>query len=103
MVLATTTIREVHLHELTKFVKSFKLATLLKFEQKREHFTRHGMHLNAKGKASVAKLVVNWVNTIQKMENPVSLGWKVKPNDCISEVNEVKQDCFPLITSSSRF
>ena len=59
------------------------------------------MHLNAKGKASVAKLVVNWVNSIQKMENPVSLGWKVKRNDCISEVNEVKQDCFPLITSSS--
>jgi hypothetical protein len=29
------------------------------------------------------------------------LGWKVKPNDCISEVNEVKQDCFPLIISIS--
>jgi len=27
------------------------------------------------------------------------LGWRVKPNDCISKVNEVKQDCFPLITS----
>ena len=31
----------------------------------------------------------------------ISCGWKVKPNDCISEVNEVKQDCFPLITSPS--
>jgi hypothetical protein len=59
------------------------------------------MHLNAKGKASAAKLIVNWVKTIQKMEKPISLGWKVKPNDCISEVNEVKQDCFPLITSPS--
>jgi len=29
-----------------KIVKPFKLATLLKFEQKREHFTRHGMHLH---------------------------------------------------------
>jgi hypothetical protein len=29
------------------------------------------------------------------------LGWKVKPNDCISEVNEVQEDCFPLITSTS--
>jgi hypothetical protein len=59
------------------------------------------MHLNAKGKASAAKLIVNWVNSIQKMEKPVSFGWKVKPNDCISEVNEVKKDCFPLITSPS--
>jgi len=75
-----------------EIVKSFKLTTLLKFEQKREHFTRHGMHLNATGKASFAKLIVNWVNSIfiQKREKPISLEWKVKPNDCISEVNEVK-------------
>jgi hypothetical protein len=100
-VVATTIIREVHLHKLTKTIKPFKLATLLKFEQKREHFTRHGMHLNAKGKASAAKLIVNSVNSIQKMEKPITLGWKFKPNDCISEVNKVKQDCFPLITSPS--
>ena len=59
------------------------------------------MHLNAKGKALAAKLMVNWVNYIQKMEKVISWGWKVKCNDCISEVNEVKQDCFPLITSPS--
>jgi len=67
-VVATTIIREVHPHELMKIVKPFKLATLLKFEQKREHFTKHGMHLNARGKALAAKLIVNWVNSIQKME-----------------------------------
>jgi hypothetical protein len=43
---------------LTKILKHFELATLLKFEQKREHFTRHGMHQNVTG----AKLIVNWVN-----------------------------------------
>jgi hypothetical protein len=37
-------------NKLTKVAKPFKLATLLKSEQKREHFTRHGMHLNATGK-----------------------------------------------------
>ena len=37
-------------NKLTKIVKPFKLATLLKSEQKREHFTRHCMHLNATGK-----------------------------------------------------
>ena len=90
-------------HKLMKIVKPFKLATLLKFERKREHFTRHGVHLNATGKALAAKLIFNWVNSIfiQKREKPISLGWKVKPNDCISEVNEVKQDCFSLITSTS--
>jgi hypothetical protein len=57
-------------NKLTKIVKPFKHATLLKFEQKREHFTRHDMHLNATGKASAAKLIVNWVNSIfiQKRE-----------------------------------
>jgi len=69
VVATTIIIREVHLLELTKIVKPFKLATLLKFEQKREHFTRHGVHLNAKGKASAAKWIVNWVKSIQKMEN----------------------------------
>jgi len=44
-------------HKLMKIVKPFKLATLLKFERKKEHFTRHGMHLNATGKASAAKLI----------------------------------------------
>jgi hypothetical protein len=61
------------------------------------------MHLNASGKASVTKLIVNWVNLIfiHKREKPIIVGWKVKPNGCISEVNEVKQDYFPLITSTS--
>jgi len=67
-----------------KIVNLFKLATLLKFEQKREHFAKLGMHLNAKGKALAAKLIVNWVNSIQKMEKAISWGWKVKPNECIS-------------------
>jgi hypothetical protein len=73
-VLATIIIREVNLHELTRIVKPFKLATLLKFERKRGHFTRHGMHLNAKGKASAAKLIVSWVNSIQKMEKTNQFG-----------------------------
>jgi hypothetical protein len=29
------------------------------------------------------------------------LGWKVKPNECISEVNEAKEVCFLLITNTS--
>jgi hypothetical protein len=32
-------------NKLTKIVKPFKLSVLLKFEQNREHFARHGMHL----------------------------------------------------------
>jgi hypothetical protein len=58
-------------NKLKKNVKSFKFAALLKFEQRSEHFTRHGMHLKATGKASAAKLIVNLVNSIfiQKREN----------------------------------
>ena len=72
-------------HKLMKIVKPSKLATLLKFVQKRERFTRRGMHLNATGKASAAKLIVNWVNSvfIEKRGKPISLGWKFKPSNCI--------------------
>jgi hypothetical protein len=49
-------------NELTKIVKPFKFATILKVEQRKEHFIRHGKHLNASGKASAAKLIVNWIN-----------------------------------------
>jgi len=90
-------------NKLAKIVKSFKFATLLRVEQRREHFTRHGMHLKATGKASAAKLIVNLVNSIfiQKREKPVTLGWKDIPNDCMSVVNDDKQDGFPLLTSTS--
>jgi len=90
-------------NKLKKIVKPFKFAALLKAEQRKEHFTRHGMHLNATGKASTAKLIVNWVNSIftQKREKPISLGWKVVPDDCMSVVNDDKQYCFPLVTSTS--
>jgi hypothetical protein len=47
-----------------KIVKPFIFATILKVEQRKELFTRHGKHLNASGKASAAKLIVNWVNSI---------------------------------------
>jgi hypothetical protein len=89
-------------NKLNKIVKPFKFATILKIEQRREHFTRHGMHLNATGKASAAKLIVNLVNSIfiQKREKPISLGWRVIHNDCMSVVNDDKQDCFSLVTST---
>ena len=83
-------------NKLTKIVKPFKFATILEVEQRKEHFTRHDKHLNASGKASAAKLMVNWATSIfiQKKKKPVSLGWKAKPNDCISVGNYVKRDCF---------
>ena len=82
-------------NKLTKIVRPFKLATILKVEQKKEHFARHGKHLNALGKSLAAKLIINWVNSIfiQKKEKPRSLGWKAKPNDSISVRNYVKKDC----------
>jgi hypothetical protein len=47
-------------NKLKKIVKLFKFTTLLKVDQRREHFTTHGMHLNVTGKASTAKMRVNW-------------------------------------------
>ena len=39
---------------------------------------------------------------IQKREKPISLGWKVILNDCMSVVNDDKQDCYPLVTNTSK-
>jgi len=87
-------------NKLKKIVKPFKFATLLKVEQRREHFTRHCMHLNATSKASATKLIVDWVNTIFI---------KKKQSICdgnlylitVSVVNDDKQYCLPLVTSTS--
>jgi hypothetical protein len=40
-------------NKLMKLTKPFKFSSLLRIEQRREIFTRHGMHLNATGKALV--------------------------------------------------
>jgi hypothetical protein len=89
-------------NKLMKIVKPFKLATLLKFEQKREHFTRHCMHLNATGKASAVKLIVNLLTQSLPRKGRNQSVWDGKLNlMTISEVHEVKQDCFPSVTSTS--
>jgi hypothetical protein len=41
-----------------KNCKTYYTCNIIEIWTKREHFTTHGMHLNAKGKASAAKLIV---------------------------------------------
>jgi hypothetical protein len=89
-------------NKLMTILKPFKLSSLLRIEQRRENFTRHGMHLNATGKALVAKQIVNYVNSIlnQKEEKPICMEGKAEHDVCTVYVNKVNQDYSSLGTSN---
>jgi hypothetical protein len=76
-----------------KIIKPFKFSSVLRIKQTRENFTRHGMHLNATGKASVAKQIVNYVNSIlnHKEENPICMRWKAEPDACTFDINKLSK------------
>jgi lysophospholipase L1-like esterase len=62
-----------------KMMKCYDHVTVLNSEQNREHFTRHGMHLNKKGKAEIAKHIIEACKQIiQPKKNmfPISLSWQ---------------------------
>jgi hypothetical protein len=89
-------------NKLLKIIKPFSFSSLLRIEQRRENFTRHGMHLNATGKALVAKQLVNCVNSIlnQKEGKSICMGWKAGPDICTADENKVKQDYSSLDKSN---
>jgi lysophospholipase L1-like esterase len=73
--------------KMLKMTKCYNHVTVLNSEQNREHFTRHGMHLNKKGKAEIAKRIIEACKQIiQPKENmfPISLSWKETGNHKIN-------------------
>jgi hypothetical protein len=62
-----------------KIMKCYDHVTELSSELNRELFTRHGMHLNKRGKAEIAKHIIEACKQIaqpQKNMLPISLPWK---------------------------
>jgi len=64
--------------KLRKVATLFKYVTILECNYNREYFTKHGMHLNGRGKRLVSKQVASEISKLTVMEAiaPISLGWK---------------------------
>jgi hypothetical protein len=64
--------------KLKKYIKTSKHSLVVEINHKREFFTKHGFHLNGRGKEVVAKHLAMQISTIlgNKIECPLSVGWK---------------------------
>lgn len=64
--------------KLRKPLKFFDTASLIQVNLDTEHFTRHDLHLNSKGKEQSAKKTVNTIIIIfkEKKVDPVTMKWK---------------------------
>jgi len=63
--------------KLVKSVRAFKHASVLEMTSDRNHFTKHGLHLNSLGKEVLSKQIVSHVYAIQdqKKDPQIILRW----------------------------
>jgi len=63
--------------KLMKSVRAFKNASVLETTSDRNHFTKHGLHLNGLGKEVLSKQIVSHIYAIQdqKKDPPIIPGW----------------------------
>jgi ribosomal protein L16 Arg81 hydroxylase len=66
--------------KLSKIANSFRDVALVEMDFNREHFTKHGLHLNNAGKEGLAKLIASeidkFINNINKIEPVTAPNWK---------------------------
>jgi hypothetical protein len=64
--------------KLDKRMKSFQSANTVAVTSDRDHYTKHGLHLNGKGKEEDAKTIANFIKEIFKLQKkyPVKMSWK---------------------------
>jgi lysophospholipase L1-like esterase len=64
--------------KLDKHMKCFQNATTLEVTSDRDHFTKHGIHLNRKGKEQAAKTIASSIKEIFKLQkkDPIKMSWK---------------------------
>jgi hypothetical protein len=78
--------------KLGKNMKNFQNATTVKVTCDRNHFTKHDLHLNRKGKEQAAKTIVNSIKEIFKLQkkDPIKMTWKDEQN--LEGVNTVNNN-----------
>jgi hypothetical protein len=59
-------------------MKSFQNAGTVEVTSYRDHFTKHGLHLNRRGKEEAAKTISNSIKEIFKLQKkePIKMSWK---------------------------
>jgi hypothetical protein len=81
--------------QIRKIVKLHENVKFLEVKLQREHFTKHGQHLNNSGKELVslelAKLVKQLVN--KKKTAPIKMQWKEDNADLHSEMEQSMDHC----------
>jgi hypothetical protein len=78
---------EVFNSKLGKLVKAFRYAALIKPDSDREVFTRHGQHMNNKGKDLVLKKIMSALRHVldkKEIEEPVIMTWKEEEDRVIT-------------------
>lgn len=72
----------------------FKHIEAVDVDVNREHFTQHGLHMNASGKEKIARKISNVVRKIvtRKKVQPVILKWKETLMEGSKEESEVKEE-----------
>jgi hypothetical protein len=89
---------ESYNRKLVKTMKPYEHVKVINVETKREHFTRHGLHMNKEGKEQTARKTADAINTMfqKQIEEPIRLQWitkhieRINPNLCGE--NRIEQD-----------
>jgi hypothetical protein len=66
---------------LQKIVKNFNHAEIVNMSTRREHFTRHGLHMNGSGKDWITGLIATQIMQIfatGELKHPITLPWKAE-------------------------
>jgi len=87
--------------KLHKVIKSFMHVKLIKVTTNREDFTKHGLHLNSRGKEKMSKKLLKHLSTPQKKKvaEAIHLPWKSESTvEDIQTVKTVKPNNVPNIS-----
>jgi len=79
--------------KLFKTMKMFEHTKIIEVNLNREHFTRHGLHMNAAGKELIAQRIANNIRGVltRQTTTPISMTWKEDLTEFSQEENEVEE------------
>jgi hypothetical protein len=82
-----------HNKQLLKLIKRYKHVTLVKSTINRDHFTRHGLHLNRGGKEVVSKEIINYlpINQSNSKVAVFQLPWKDESGRVGTQPSQTKE------------
>jgi hypothetical protein len=84
--------------KLVKSTKPLRHVKVINVKSNREHFTRHGLHMNNEGKEQIARKIANAINMMfqKQIEKPIRLHWKIERVERINfnlyGENRIRQD-----------